>query len=337
MEHTKTIREVNHELYIAPTTPILDMLARTVSVTRRYQKIMVSVSGGSDSDIVVDVIDRMGAKGKATFVFFNTGLEYDATKRHLADMEEKYGIKIQEVPPVLPIPACCRRYGVPFWSKRVSEMIYRLQRHGFQWEDEPFGVLYNRYPKCKAALRWWCNEWPRKENGAVSELNIEYSPYLKEYMVKNHPPKISAKCCEKAKKEPARKYFDDHGFDLNCTGIRKAEKGQRAIAFKSCYTEACMGDTASFRPLFWLTDSDKQDYKEHYGIVNSDCYEVWGMKRTGCCGCPYGKEFEQELELMRRFEPKLYKAAVNIFGESYEYTRGYLRFRKEMREAIDLD
>ena len=109
------------------------------------------------------------------------------------------------------------------------------------------------------------------------------------------------------------------------------------MAFKSCYTEARQGETASFRPLFWLTDSDKQDYKEHYGIVNSDCYEVWAMKRTGCCGCPYGKEFEQELELMRRYEPKMYKAAVNIFGASYEYTRGYLRFRKEKQEAIELD
>ena len=133
MEHTKTIQEVNYEVCNAPTGPILDMLAKAVSVTWRRQKIMVSVSGGSDSDIVVDVIDRVDAKGKATFVFFNTGLEYDATKRHLTYMEEKYGIKIQEVPPVLPIPACCRRYGVPFWSKRVSEMIYRLQRHEFQW------------------------------------------------------------------------------------------------------------------------------------------------------------------------------------------------------------
>jgi hypothetical protein len=55
------------------------------------------------------------------------------------------------------------------------------------------------------------------------------------------------------------------------------------------------------------------------------------MKRTGCPGCPYGKEFEQELEFMQKYEPKFYRAAWKIFGASYEYTRGYLEFRDEMK------
>jgi 3'-phosphoadenosine 5'-phosphosulfate sulfotransferase (PAPS reductase)/FAD synthetase len=282
---------------------------------------------------LLDVIHRLDPDKKAVYVFYNTGLEYEATKRHLVDLEEKYNIKIEWVDPILPIPTCCRKYGVPFWSKRVSDYIQRLQRHGFKWEDRPFDELYAEYPKCKAALRWWCNDWGKKESGAESSFNIAYTPWLKEYMVSNPPPfSISAKCCEKAKKGPANLYEATHDFDMNCTGVRKAEGGARSTAYKTCFTQTMAGADA-FRPLFWLTDKDKQDYKDCFGVVNSDCYEVWGMKRTGCCGCPFGKNFEQELDLIQQHEPKFYKAAVKVFGESYEYTRNFLRFREEMKAA----
>ena len=107
----------------------------------------------------------------------------------------------------------------------------------------------------------------------------------------------------------------------------------RAKAHKTCFTQNFAG-ADTFRPLFWLTDQDKIDYKEHYGVVNSDCYEIWGMDRTGCCGCPFGKNFEQELCLMQQYEPKMYKAALKIFGKSYDYTRKFLQFREEMKVVV---
>lgn len=315
----------------APVGPIMDMMAKANTIIPKATSIMVSVSGGSDSDIMTHAIYCLDPEKKAVYVYFATGLEYEATKRHLKDLEEKYNIKIESVPPIMPIPTCCRKYGVPFWSKRVSEMIYRLQRHNFKWEDKPFEVLIQEYPNCRAALRWWCNDYPKKDNGGESSLNIAYAPYLKEYMVAYPPPvPISAKCCQKAKKEPAEKYEREHNFDLICTGVRKAEKGIRSLKYKNCFTQN-MYEADAYRPLFWLSDKDKQEYKEHYGITYSDCYEVWGMKRTGCPGCPYGKEFEQELELMQKYEPKFYRAAWKIFGASYEYTRGYLRYREEKK------
>lgn len=331
MAHDEIYRQLYENIVLtAPGGPILDMAAKAHQVLSRHEKVMVAVSGGSDSAIMLDLLAKLDPMGKATYVYYDTGMEYEATKRHLAELEVKYGIKIEKVPPDLPIPTCCRKYGVPFWSKRVSEYIYRLQSHSFQWEDEPFEVLLERYPRCKSALQWWCNEWPRKDNGKESAFNIAYTPYLKEFMLKNPPPQVSAKCCEYAKKKPAKRYESEHAFDLNCTGVRKTEKGARATTHKTCFSKT-NSSADTYRPVFWLTDADKQEYKEHYGITYSDCYEVWGMKRTGCPGCPYGKEFEQELELMQKYEPKFYRAALKIFGASYEYTRGYLRFREEMR------
>ena len=85
------------------------------------------------------------------------------------------------------------------------------------------------------------------------------------------------------------------------------------------------------RGFAFLTPEDKQRYEEHYGITHSKCYTEYGLKRTGCAGCPFGKRFEAELEVIQKYEPKLYKAVMNIFGDSYAYTRAYKKFCEEMK------
>ena len=81
--------------------------------------------------------------------------------------------------------------------------------------------------------------------------------------------------------------------------------------------------------MFWYKDEDKKQYQESYNVQNSRCYTEYGLKRTGCAGCPFGKDFEFELEVIQKYEPKLYKAVNNIFGDSYEYTRKYKEFYKK--------
>lgn len=307
-----------------------DALVKCFHTVQTHEKIVASVSGGADSDVMMDLLIRCGAKEKTTFVFFNTGLEYEATKRQLEHLESKYGIKIERVPPIKPIPLCVREHGVPFWSKHVSEKIMRLQRHNFQWEDEPLEVLLERYPRCRSGIGWWCNDW-KKDNGDPSQLNIEWVKGLKEFLIA-HPPqfKISPKCCHYSKKEPAKKYREAGGFDLDCVGVRKAEGGERSMSYANCFTKSDSGDADKYRPLFWFTNADKAEYDEHYGIEHSDCYRVWGMTRTGCAGCPYGKDFETELALAEKYEPKFHKAMLKVFGDSYEYTRQFLEFRKNL-------
>ena len=51
------------------------------------------------------------------------------------------------------------------------------------------------------------------------------------------------------------------------------------------------------------------------------------MKRTGCVGCPYSRELQHELDLIKKYEPKLHKAVCNVFKDSYEYTKQYYEFR----------
>lgn len=289
---------------------------------KSYENIVCSISGGSDSDIMMDLFCRID-KSKIRFVFFDTGLEYEATRKHLTYLEQKYGIKIEWIKAKKPIPITCREYGQPFMSKQVSEWIKRLQRHSFNWEDKSFDELYAEYPKCKAALKWWCNEF-----GEGSKFNIAYNKGLKEFMILNPPKfKISNECCNNAKKSPVHDFIKENEFDLNCYGVRKSEGGARSSAYKNCFTNnAEKGTVDEYRPIYWYKEDTKRTYEEHFNIQHSKCYTEYGLKRTGCAGCPYGKDFEEELRIIEKYEPKLFKAVNNIFKDSYEYTRKYNEF-----------
>lgn len=65
---------------------------------------------------------------------------------------------------------------------------------------------------------------------------------------------------------------------------------------------------------------------------HSRCYREYGLKRTGCAGCPYGRNFEDELAAMQQYEPQLFKAVNFVFKDSYEYTRKYRKFVSEQKK-----
>lgn len=292
----------------------------------RYESIICTVSGGADSDVMMDIIYRVDKGGRVKYVFFDTGLEYQATKEHLDFLEQKYGVVIERRKAVKPIPTCCKEYGQPFKSKIVSEYLYRLQRHNFKWEDGTYEELIVKYPKCKSALEWWCGL-----KGEKSKFNI--NPKLKAFIMQNPPDfKISNKCCTYAKKKPSELIKKELNCDLIITGVRRAEGGVRAIAYKSCFSDN--DDVHEYRPLFWYKNEDKEEYERAFDVAHSKCYTEYGLKRTGCLGCPYGRDFEFELSVAEKYEPKLYKAITNIFGSAYEYSREYEKHCKETKTAV---
>ena len=292
----------------------------------RYENIVCTISGGSDSDDMLDIIWRCDKDNKVDFVWFDTGLEYQATKDHLKYLENKYGIEVKSYRAIKPIPTSCKEFGQPFISKFVSEQISRLQRHNFKWEDKSFDELSKEYPNIVSAVKWWCNEY----KPLTGTFNIRRNKWLREFMVENPPTfKISSVCCKYAKKDIIHKLIKENKYNLNISGIRKSEGGIRSSSYKNCFDEIVDG-CDNYRPLFWYSDSDKEEYEENYDVLHSNCYSLYGLKRTGCAGCPFGRDFEFELSVIEKYEPKLFKAVNNIFGESYEYTRAYRNFCEEM-------
>ena len=313
---------------------IFDSFAKAVNVIHNSSSGLCSISGGSDSDIVLDIIHNVDENGKITCYWVDTGLEYQATREHLKFLENKYNIKILHIKAVKPIPTCVKEYGVPFISKYVSEQMMRLQKHNFQWEDEPLEILMEKYPNCKTALQWWCNAYYTAENGVqkMSRFAVSRNSFLKEFIMQNPPDfPISNKCCEYAKKKPAKLLIKETGADLEITGIRKAEGGVRSANYKTCFSESKSKNCNTYRPIFYYTDSDKYCYEKNFDIQHSKCYTEYKMKRTGCVGCPFNPRIFSELEIIRENEPKLYTAAVSVFGRSYEYTKKYHEFRDMMK------
>ena len=67
-----------------------------------YPNAICSYSGGSDSDILIDIIERtrqLFSLPPVKYVFFNTGLEMKATKDHVKATAAKYGVEITECRP----------------------------------------------------------------------------------------------------------------------------------------------------------------------------------------------------------------------------------------------
>lgn len=320
-------------------TLIVDSFVKADSVINnpKYKTILCSISGGSDSDIMLDIISRVDREKKVKYIWFDTGLEYQATKDHLKYLEQRYGVNIERERAIKPIPLTCKEYGQPFLSKFASEQISRLQNHGFKWEDKSYEELRKEYPECGSAVKWWTNQYT-KDKGFTnpSQFDIGRNKYLKEFLLANPPQfKISSKCCKYAKKGVGKMLNKKYGADLQIIGVRQAEGGIRATAYKNCYSISDSG-VDNYRPVFWYSDGTKKEYENKFNITHSACYREYGFRRTGCCCCPYGgKDLEHELKVTEMYEPKLYKAVCNVFRDSYEYTREYRKFCEMMKVKND--
>lgn len=301
--------------------------ANSIINNPQYERIGVSYSGGSDSDIMLDLLWRVDKDKKCKYVYFDTGLEYQATKDHVAEVAEKYGITIETMRPKVNIIQAVRKDGIPFISKMVSAKLRSLQQSGFGFEDGTEEELKEKYPNAhESPLRWWCNTYTTVPN---SMFNINRNLGLKEFLVQNPLPfPVSSTCCQYAKKNPVHTFDNENHIQVSCSGIRKAEGGVRTVAYTNCFSPK--GDIMQYRPLFWFTDADKTAYEQLFGVTHSKCYTEYGLKRTGCAGCPYGYMHDaHEREIIKQYEPKLWKACQNIFGESYAFTERYAEFRRE--------
>lgn len=317
---------------------------------REHPKAICSYSGGSDSDILIHLIERVRmifSLPSVKYAFFNTGLEMKAIKDHVRSTAGKYGVEIEEHRSRIGIVTASRRYGIPFVSKIMSAGLEGWQKKGIPLsiadeyaqaadKEAKRQELSKRFPRCESIINFLCCCNSAGEPRPDIQLVINSSKYMLDF-IREYPPdfQISAQCCDYCKKQvahSAQKYFD-----MIITGERRDEGGMRSVPRKDntalCFTETSEGQYR-LRPLYYVSDTDKAWYKEYYGIRYSDAYEVYGLTRTGCCGCPISYKAVEDLEMIRPYEPNLVKAAWNIFGKSYEYRAKYNKYKAD-RLAVE--
>ena len=316
---------------------------------REHPNAICSYSGGADSDILIDVIERTrGAFNlpPVKYVFFNTGLEMQATKDHVAATAKRYGVEIETVRPKMSIVSATRKYGLPFVSKIMSAGLEEWQKKGVplsvaaEYEaaaDKTVkrAELKARYPGCESLLNFLCCCNSAGDPRPNIQLVINSSKYMRDFITKCPPDfAISSKCCDICKKQPA--HAIQKGYDMVITGERRDEGGMRSVPRKDntalCFTETSSGQYR-LRPLYYVSDADKAWYKQYYGIRYSDAYEVYGLTRTGCCGCPISYKAIEDLALIEPYEPNVVKAAWAVFGKSYRYRQQYVEYKRRRMEA----
>ena len=317
---------------------------------KEHPNAVCSYSGGSDSDIMIDLIEtvrKMFNLPPIHYCFFQTGLEMEATKRHVKETAEKYGVEIHEYRPKKNIVLSTREHGLPFVSKIMSQGLEGVQKKGIplsiadeyaQAEDKAAKrrELSQRYPKCESTINFLCCCNSAGEPRPNIQLVINSSKYMLDFIKENPIPfKVSNHCCTDCKKNLAHSV--QKNFDMVITGERRDEGGMRSVP-RSDSTTMCFSEAASgqyrLRPLYYVSDADKAWYKEYHKIRYSDAYEEYGLTRTGCCGCSISARAVEDLERIRPYEPNLVKAAWKVFGPSYLYRQQYNEY-KARRMAED--
>ena len=139
--------------------------------------------------------------------------------------------------------------------------------------------------------------------------------------------KISDKCCNRLKKEPLHRYMKDSGRSIAIIGIMPDEGGRRektkCIVFRG-------KNLKSFQPLVPVTKEWEDWLIETYGIEICEIYKPpYNFKRTGCKGCPFALNLQEELDTLEKFFPAERKQCEIIWKPVYdEYRRIGYRLKK---------
>ena len=167
-----------------------------------HPKAICSYSGGSDSDILIDLIELVRSiynLPPVYYVFFDTGLEMDATKRHVKETATKYGIEIATIRPKKNIVISARDYGIPFVSKIMSTGLEGVQKKGIPLSiaDEYAGAknknekrreLSERYPHCESEINFLCCCNKEGEPRPNIQIVINSSKYMLDFIKENPIP-----------------------------------------------------------------------------------------------------------------------------------------------------
>ena len=261
----------------------------------------ISFSGGKDSTILHYLIDMALPGNKIPRVYFNTGIEYKSVfnfVKKLAEKDKRFIIVNSGVN----ITAMLEEFGYPFKSKEHSQKVSYYQNSGMR----------------KTVLNY-LGQGTKKDFLCPEKLKYNFSPEFK--------IKVSDKCCHKLKKEVAEKWAKENNRSITITGVRKDEKGLRQ-SMQGCavfYDDNCK-QLKKFHPLFPVDDNFIDEFIRQNKIELCELYyPPYNFKRTGCKGCPYSLDLQNQLYIMAVYFPEERKQCEKIWGKVYdEYRRiGY--------------
>jgi 3'-phosphoadenosine 5'-phosphosulfate sulfotransferase (PAPS reductase)/FAD synthetase len=274
-----------------------DRIAKIQSIIKPgvEERCYLSFSGGKDSTVLHYLLDEAIPNNTIPRVFINTGIEYNMIVDYVKELA-KNDNRIVILNVGKNIKKTLDEVGYPFKSKEHSLMVGEYQKG-----SRAKSIL--NYKIMQGKSRYSC---PKKLLYQFEEdFNI----------------KLSDKCCSEFKKKPFQQYESESGKTIAITGMRKEEGGRRNNL--SCIVSDKTGNIKKFHPLAVVSEQWEDWYIIEKNIKLCKLYyEPYNFKRTGCKGCPYSLDLQEQLQKMYLYLPNEAKQCELIWKPIYdEYRR----------------
>ena len=129
------------------------------------------------------------------------------------------------------------------------------------------------------------------------------------------------------KEEPLHQWEKENNRPFGILGLTRNEGGRR---FKALCIAWKGKKKFNFQPLAPVTKDWEDWYLKERGIKLCDLYyPPFNFLRTGCKGCPFAIELQEELDVLEEYLPNERKQCELIWGPVYEeYRRIGYRLRQ---------
>ncbi len=263
-------------------------------------QVYIAFSGGKDSTVLLDLVRKLYPDVKA--VFSNTGLEFPEIVEFVKTFDN-----VDIIRPKMPFNKVIKKYGYPVISKEQSAYIYEYRNSKSQ-KLKDLRLNGNSKGNFKISNKW-------------------------KYLI-NAPFKISDKCCDVLKKEPAETYEKETGKKPFVATLAE-ESNLRMSNYLKYGCNAFENKRPISKPLSIWTEQDILEYidifklpiAKVYGELLKDDngkYYLTGENRTGCMFCMYGCHLEKKPNKFQRLaktHPEIYDYCINKLniGEVLEF------------------
>lgn len=295
---------------------LLDRIEVIKQINEKYDlehNAYISFSGGKDSTILHYLIDMALPGNRIPRVFINTGIEYvDIVNfvKDLASNDDRFIL----IKPTQAIKPMLEKYGYPFKSKQHSHYLSIYQHSG------------------RTALS------VKRYLGDIESTTLFKCPKSLYYQFTDRfKIKVSELCCNKLKKDVAIRYEKQSNRPIAILGLMQDEGGQRA-SHKGCviFSDNDNKILKKFKPLNPLTQNFEKWFIDKYHIQLCKLYyPPFNFKRTGCKGCPYSLDLQEQLDIMEKYLPNERKQCEMIWQPIYEEYRR-IGYRLKPHKQLDL-
>ncbi len=188
---------------------LIDRVDKIKQIINQYgeDNFYVSFSGGKDSTVLSELIDIALPDNKIPRVFADTGIELNMIRQFVYD-KMKSDDRFVIIEPTVPIKKMLESEGYPFKSKVFSIYLSRFQKKGLTKGVKVYAGLDQE------------KQW---KAGYSCPKSLQYL-FTEEH---KNDLKISAKCCDKMKKEPLKKFEKESNRHIGISGVMRDEGGGR--------------------------------------------------------------------------------------------------------------